>query len=84
MTTLIRLAAAVTLLFTAFYISDFNHRSHSDRWAESIGQSGYVNVGEAGVDQYMIPMSIGFNTLLSPAAETDRENNTIPEGTEQE
>ncbi len=80
LTTLIKLAAAVTLLFTAFYISDFSHKNHATRWAEHIGQSGYVTTDAAGTDEYMMPLSIGINTLLAPTSETELEENPLPEG----
>jgi hypothetical protein len=40
---LIRLAAAVTLLFVAFYISDFNQRQKSTGWTERFTQGEYVS-----------------------------------------
>jgi hypothetical protein len=40
--TLIRLAAAITLLFMAFYISDFNRKEQSTHWSENISGGGYA------------------------------------------
>lgn len=39
---LIRLAAAITLLFMAFYISDFNRKQQSTHWSENVSSGGYA------------------------------------------
>ena len=79
LTTLIKLAAAVTLLFTAFYISDFNYKNYAPRWAEYINHGGYAAAGESGPNEYMMPLSVGINTLLSSPQETEPEKTTSQE-----
>ena len=41
--TLIRLAVAVTLLFTAFYVSDFSQRQKATGWANRVTDGGIVD-----------------------------------------
>jgi len=41
--TLIRLAVAVTLLFTAFYVSDFSQRQKTTGWAHRVTPGHYVD-----------------------------------------
>jgi anti-sigma factor RsiW len=70
--TLIKLAAAVTLLFTAFYISDFNQQRNATRWAEHIRKSNLATSGTETQGQ-MTP-SVGINMfpgLPSPADPED-------------
>jgi hypothetical protein len=39
---LIKLAAAITLLFMAFYISDFNRKQQTPHWTEHVSGGGYA------------------------------------------
>jgi len=62
LTTLIKLAAAVTLLFTAFYISDFNQEKRATRWAEHIRRSGQFSSGGMEAEDRLMPPA-GINML---------------------
>jgi anti-sigma factor RsiW len=68
LTTLIKLAAAVTLLFTAFYISDFNQEKRATRWAEHLQRRGVLAADGSEPDNiYMPPAGIYmFPGLSSP------------------
>lgn len=74
LTTLIKLAAAVTLLFTAFYISDFNQEKRATRWAELIRQSGQFSSGGLETeDRLMSPAGINIlSGLPSPAERIEK------------
>jgi anti-sigma factor RsiW len=77
--TLIKLAAAVTLLFTAFYISDFSQRQHATRWAEHIRKSNLATSGAESQDQ-MTP-SAGINMFPGLPSPADPEDITDSAGT---
>jgi anti-sigma factor RsiW len=68
--TLIKLAMAVTFLFLAFYISDFNQEKQATRWADKIRQGNFVTSGQISPEESLmyppagIDMSLGLPTLI--------------------
>lgn len=73
--TLIKLAAAVTLLFTAFYVSDFHQQKQTTRWADKIKGSDYAAFDSLIPVERLGQPPVGIHTLLSmpsPADDTVR------------
>jgi len=68
--TLIRLAAAVTFLFSAFYISDINQEKQSSRWGGKIQKGDFVTSDQISPEERLmyppagIDMSLGLPTLM--------------------
>jgi hypothetical protein len=78
--TLIRLAAAVTLLFTAFYISDFNQERKSTDWANDPTRGSYANIkSEALGPADYLPS--GISTAGVPYS-TDSSRTTVENSSE--
>jgi len=79
LTTLIKLAAAVTLLFTAFYISDFNQEKRATRWAEQIRQNSQFSSGEMEAEDRLMPPA-GINMLSGLPLPAEDNEVTEPDG----
>ena len=74
--TLIRLAVAVTLLFTAFYVSDFSQRQKTSGWAHRVTPGNYVDSDTEPI----IPadyLPAGITTGIPYSADTN--NTTVEE-----
>jgi hypothetical protein len=61
---LIKLAAVITLLFMAFYISDFNRKQQTPHWSEHISGSGYA--GTAIEPSDYLPAGLNQASNISP------------------
>jgi anti-sigma factor RsiW len=78
--TLIRLAATVTLLFAAFYISDFNREQKATRWTKHIAEKGgLVATDENGIEDHLM-QPIGNIMVPGPPTLGDREKEPQPDG----
>lgn len=74
--TLIRLAVAVTLLFTAFYVSDFSQRQKTTGWANRATHGGFVDYeAEPIIPADYLPA--GITTGIPYSADTN--NTTVDE-----
>jgi len=74
LTTLIRLAAAVTLLFSAFYISDISRQKGTTRWADQIQKSEFRALEGPTIDEKLLTLPIGINMLPGPPLPADRKD----------
>ena len=64
--TLIRLAAAVTLLFMAFYVSDFNEKRQASRWAGNVPPDRYAAGATADSAGYLLQAPVGVGVVGFP------------------
>jgi hypothetical protein len=79
--TLIRLAAAITLLFMAFYISDFNQERQTTRWTQHLmKQTDYVSSEINVSERQFIYAPFGGKMLPGFPSNVDIEEDRIPEG----
>lgn len=74
---LIRLAATITLLFAAFYISDFNQERRAARWPGKYTEGKYVLLEDSETIDYPGHPLAGFNMVGIPAPDTQDENGRI-------
>lgn len=65
---LIKLAAAITLLFMAFYISDFNRKQQSTHWSENISGGGYAGTAVEAIEPAdYLPAGLNQAEIQTPA-----------------
>jgi len=64
---LIRLAAAVTLLFFAFYISDYDQERRDTQWTVQPSENGPVAQKDADLEGRLINPPVGINLVGIPS-----------------
>lgn len=73
---LIKLAAAITLLFMAFYISDFNRKQQAPHWSEKISGSGYAGTAIEPADYLPAGLNQAENLIAPDSSRNVMENST--------
>lgn len=73
---LIKLAAAITLLFMAFYISDFNRKQQSQHWSENISGGGYAGTAIEPADYLPAGLNQAESVISPDSQQNEIENST--------
>ncbi len=73
---LIKLAAAITLLFMAFYISDFNRKQQSPHWSEHMTGSGYAGTAIEPADYLPAGLNQAGSQISPDSTRNEIDNST--------
>ncbi len=73
---LIKLAAVITLLFMAFYISDFNRKQQSPHWSENISGSGYAGTAIEPADYLPAGLNQAGSQISPDSNQNEIDNST--------